>query len=396
MKKSFAVAAAVFLSLTLLTANVFADEVSAVWRRLYGRARSLDAKYTIMLTLSELDDPSLIPLLEDTLADLNASKSQITSTIDNLVYNELVKLVVKELGDLRDGNASQLIYDVVRNADDPYLAGTAIVSLGKVGDVTFADDIALILRNINLNYETTEQDKDAEVVAYACVLALKRLKEPVGYSPLFFASIGWYSSQSEVKEAAEEAMNEILPDPTDILVDLVKLEADYAVKYEALLAEGRSLAPPERISAVATEALNQGLIHEPKNTAETSMMSRLRLKAMEFLINVQSTNTEPIKLLDEMLYLNLDINEKLTVITALGANGSDDAVETLVRFLNHLNVRQSEGVVAADYRVVRAVIKTLGESGNSSATEELTAVKISGWTPAIAREADAALENLKQ
>ena len=394
MRKSFA-AVAVFLSLTILTANVFADEVSAVWRRLYGRARSLDAKYTIMLTLGELDDPSLIPLLEDTLADLNASKTQITSTIDKLVYNELVKLVVKELGDLRDGNASHLIYDVVRNAADPYLAGTAIVSLGKVGDVTFADDIAIILRNINLNYETTEQDIDAEVVAYACVLALKRLKEPVGYSPLFFASIGWYSSQSEVKEAAEEAMNEILPDPTDILIDLVKLEADYAVKFEALLAEGRSFTPPERISVVATEALNQGLIHEPKNVAETSMMSRLRLKAMEFLINAQSTNAEPVKLLDEMLYLNLDINEKLTVITALGANGSEDAATALVKFLNHLNVRQSEGIVAEDYRVVRAVIKTLGESGNSSATEELTAVKISGWTPAIEREAAAALENLK-
>ena len=186
-----------------------------------------------------------------------------------------------------------------------------------------------------------------------------------------------------------------MEDPTDILLELVRLESQFGVKIEALIAEYRSGAEPGRKVQVAVEALNQGLVGQPKNATETSILSRLRLTAMAIIKEHGPADDGSIKHLEKLLYGRYEITEQLTALEVLGFYTSDAAVRTVIAFLKRQNDRQMSGISPEDHRIIRATIRTLGSIGNAAAFEELAAVKISNWPPAIVREADEAVENLR-
>ncbi|MBN1686587.1 MAG: HEAT repeat domain-containing protein, partial [Spirochaetales bacterium] len=250
--------------------------------------------------------------------------------------------------------------------------------------------------NLNLNIDLESEDKDAEVLALAAVLALERFRQPVGYTPLFFASIGWYSRVSSVREQAARVLDKLVDDPTGILHGLVRLETDYTVKFEALEAAGRSGAPAAAKAAVAAEAVRQGLVNVAASAVETSTLGRLRQRGLELLIEYGPADVGVTEYLEEIISGRLDINEQLTAVAALEADGRSEAVAVLVRFLKKQNERQLSGLSPADYRVVKSVIITLGEIGDPAAFEELTMVKISNWPAALVRDAQEALDKLKQ
>lgn len=381
-------------------AAVWAGDTAAMWTRVYRRAESLEDRYLIMQTIVAQDDQQLAPLLVGTLKELNSEREQLSTTTERLMHTEFTSMIVREIGDLAAAAAKEQLFDLVKNARDARLRAEAALALGKVGAVEYADDIAILLRNLNLNYDrsadTGAADADAEILAYGCVLALERFKKPIGYTPLFFASIGWYSPASRVRQTAREVMPTVIDDPTDILKDLVKLEGEYSVKLQALQAERESSAPAERKVEVAVEALRQGLFREPTTVTEASALNQLRLDSMAMLITYGAKSEEAVGLLEELIYRNLDVNEKLTAIAALTAEGSDEAVMVLVDFLKLQNERQSSGVTPDDYRIIRATIQALGEMGSPLAVEELTVVRISNWTGSIVREANAALEKITE
>ena len=224
--------------------------------------------------------------------------------------------------------------------------------------------------------------------------ALVRFRDPVGFPPVFFASIGWYSHVSQVREKAREALSTMVDDPSDILGEIIANEGDISIKLEALEAEGRSNAPPARKADVAVVALQQGLILATSSVIQSNDLSRLRQRSALMLIENRASNEAAIPLLEQMIYLEHDINERLTGIVALGSNPLDDAARTLTSFLKYQNERQADGLAPKDYRVIRTTIRTLGEIGSPIAQEELSMVRFSGWTPAIIDEAAKALEKI--
>ena len=116
---------------------------------------------------------------------------------------------------------------------------------------------------------------------------------------------------------------------------------------------------------------------------------------MEVLIEHGPSEPWVIEYLVEIINRNFDINEQLTSIAALKADGGREAVTALVVFLRKQNERQLSGLTPADYRLIRSTINTLGDIGDPVAFEELTTVKVSNWPNSIVREAEAALKKLK-
>ncbi len=386
---------AALLTALLSTTPVFADEVTTMWSRLYNRANSYEGKLSIMQGLVELDDPSIVPFLGSALAELNETPTDGLSYTLKTRHVALTKLIVRRLGEMKAAGYSDLLFHVFQNADDVYLRAEAILALGRTTDPDYADDIALFLRNLNLNIDLEAQDKDSEVLALSAVLALERFRQPVGFTPLFFASIGWYSKISTVRQQAERVLDTLVNDPTEMLKGLVRLESEYAVKLEALEVANRSQAPDPGKAAVAAEAIRQGLINEPANPSEQSTLGRLRQLGLEMLIAYGPAGTEVVPYLEEILFRQFDINEQLTAVDALEADGSREAVGALIRFLRTQNERQLAGLIPADYRLVRSVINTLGEIGDPAAFEELMAVQISNWPSSVERDAEAAVEKLQ-
>ena len=386
---------ALVLAALLSVSGLFSDEVSAIWSRLYGRANSYEDKIMIMKGLVEIDEESIIPFLGSALQDLNEARANEMSHTESVQHTELTKLIVRRLGEFKSADFSNLMFDVYKNAADVYLRAETVLALGRTVDPEYSDDIAISLRNLNLNIGAETEDKDAEVLALAAVLAIERFRQPVGFNPLFFASIGWYSKLSTVREQAARVLDTLVEDPTPILKDLVRLETDYAVKLEALEAEGRSKAPAEGKAAVAAEAIRQGLVNEPVNQAARSVLGRLRQRGLELLIVNGPAEVGVVKYLEEIIFRQFDINEQLTAVLALEFDGRSEAVAALVKFLKTQNERQQSGLTPADYRVIKSVIITLGNIGNQAAFEELTAVKISNWPSSVVHDAEEAIGKLK-
>jgi hypothetical protein len=385
----------VFLVCTLvycaLPARAPSDEVTEVWARLYKQADTLKQKYEIMQNIVDMYDRDIIPLLIDALDEL-IQQSLYLDRKEKVILNDLKIMVVDKLGDLGALNAAEYIFTVVIEADDPQLKSEALITLGEIGAEEYARDIALILRNLAL-YRGEDVRAD-EAVAYGCVLALEKLKDPIGYLPVFFTTTSGFSRK--VKDAAERALVTITDDPSEILAGLVKHESSFDMKLEGLKAENRSNAPSEKKIEVATIALNEGLINKSADKDEATVLRELRRVAMEMIIDLRNAENGTILLLEDVLYLNNDESEKVYAIEALRSISGDEAAGALARFLGYQNDRQQSGVSNGDNRVVLATINALGNVQSRVGYEELLRSKYVGYPAIVAREADKALKSLSE
>jgi hypothetical protein len=383
----------VFLACALLCGGLPAlapaDEVTEMWARLYKQADTLKQKYEIMQNIVEMSNRDIIPLLIDALDEL-IQQSIYLDRKEKVILNDLKILVVNKLGELRAENAADYIFTVVIEADDPQLKSEALITLGDIGADEYARDIALILKNLSLY--RGENVRADEAVAYGCVLALEKMRDPIGYLPVFFTTTAGFSRK--IKDAAEKALGTMTDDPSEILAGLVKNESSFDMKLEGLKAENRSKAPPQKKIEVATIALNEGLINKPANMDEAAVLKELRRLAMEMIINIGTSQTETIPLLEKVLYLNNDPSEKTFAIEALRSISGDRAAGALARFLGYQNDRQQSGVSTEDNRVVLATIKALGNVQSRVGYEELLRSKYVGYPAIVGREADRVLKSL--
>ncbi len=381
---------------------LMANEVSAVWTRLYERAVTYPQKQQIMLNILEQHNRELIPVLTEAL-DVEVRNLRNTSNItEKSMQIDLMKMVVKELGALKANEAREVLFETVRNVDDPFLKGEAIISLGKVGARQYVGDLALMLRNINLNAETGNDRREGEVLAYALVMALERLRDDAGYSPVFFASRGWYSPLSGVKERAEEALEVMVDNPTEQLLEILLNETDYEDKLAVLHAEEKSSAPGTAKAELAAAGLTEGLKYSPNNLSEQRILKEIRLFSLGMLKKYpRPRNMDIVARMDRMITLYranrvFDEDEMLTLIDVMGRyEGQEDVAKSLSSLLRYYNQRRD--VEPPDsYRIVRALIQALGSIGHISGLEELTFITYSSfWEGSIQREAKAAIEKIR-
>lgn len=390
-----------YIGLVLLSLSVVlsANEVTAVWSRLYQRASSLDHKIQMMMNIVEQHDRDMVPVLSDALDEQVRSLRNIESVTERSKAYTLTKMIVKELGRLKALEAAGFTWEVVEAVDDPLLKGEALIALGRMGAKRYAEQMATMLRNLNFNYDDIQKQRDNEIVAYALILSLERLKDPVAYEPIFFASIGWYSSRSGVKERAKEALAVIVDNPIPQLKEIMENSDRFSVKQTALEAGIASQAPEDSKAELAVLAIEEGLQYTAKDGIERRELRGLRISALDALRRVETKDPAAIEPMKRMLIgyqteRRFQEDEMLYLLSAMSTFRDDETARALSDFLNYQTDRRS--VRASDsLRIAKATIQALGSNGSSVGFEALTLVSISGfWEGSVQREAKAALKKL--
>ena len=389
----------IVLVLFSVAAILPANEVSAVWTRLFRRATTLSQKSNIMVNIVEQHDRDMIPVLMEAIEAQVGDFENSGDVTARSKSTEFTKMVVKELGRLKATEAAPYLWQIVEAVDDPFLKGEAIIALGKVGARQYSVELNLMLRNLNLNFGNIQDQRGNEIVAFSLVQTLDRLKQPESYSPLFFASTGWYSSGSGVREKAGEAIINILDDPTEQLVKIIEESKAYDIKLAALSAGDKSGADDDSKAALAVLALKDGLQSSAKNPTEKALLKSLRVKALNILEILSVKPEEAVKYMERMLVLYrtdrlYDIDEMVDLFETFGTFSSDESVKAQTTFLAYLTERRESGRVI-DLRISKSSIIAIGNTGNPLGFEELTNVQYSdSWESSVKREAKNALSKL--
>lgn len=379
------------LSIILLVPGaVFPNEMTEVWGTIYRNAPSLQQKYAVMLNIIELDYRDMVPLLIEALDELNNQRIEYNKQ-EAVIQDDLKFLIISELGNLKAGEAGPYIYRAMKETDDPFLKSESISALGKIGAKTYAHEISLILKNLTLS--RGNDSRGAEAIAFGCIVALERLKEPVGYIQVFYAMDAGFSRR--INELGKRALQNILEDPSEILNDILINESELKIKLNALKAVDYSKAPAERKNVVAHTALDQGLSIQPMDIKGKSYLRELRMLALEMFIKNKGDNGESVKLIEKLFYINTDTTEKISSLEVLRIMSNDEAANALNRYLAHQNRRQESGVSNRSNRIVIATIRAIGSANSNVGTNELLRTKFSGYPSSVVREADKAIKALE-
>jgi len=379
-----------------------ADEITAVWARLYERARTLPQKQQIMMNIVEQHNRDMIPVMTDALDQEIRSFRNTSGITQKRMQIDLMTVIVRELGRLKAAESDAVLMETVRITKDPILKGEAVLSLGKTGARQYSDQLALMLRNLNFNMDGIQNQRENEIEAYALVRALELLRSESGFEPVFFASLGWYSTQSGVKERARRALVVMVDDPSEQLSSILLNNINYEYKLAALEAEEKSTAPEDRKAELAASGLDEGLKYSPKNLAEKGQLKTLRLYAMEMMKKYPEPDDPG--LLQNMrrmvaLYQGDRVfqeDEMITLMETMGTFKGEDTARILSDFLEYYNLRRDAGPPDS-YRIVKSLIQALGTVGHRAGLEELTMVSISdSWEASVKREASAAIEKINR
>ncbi len=391
MKRIYFFSRALFFSLLLIFVVLFAasaDDEAEVWSNIYKRASNIYQKHEILLNMAELDNRDLIPVYIDALEELIQWVGRSITQKEAITREEAKLLVVQKLGELEAADAAPLLYKVVDETDESFLKSESLIALGKTGDKTYAPFIARILQALNLYRGKKAYDED--LIAFGCISALEALKDPLGYKPVFYAAIGGYAKR--VLDAAENALLTITVDPTPELKEIVTNESIIRIKSLALDTSIQSTAPESGKLEVGIEALYQGLTVNPQNIIEKTALMEMRKKSLLLLRDLQIASDAAVFLIDKVLYLDTDINEKLFAIEALAAFGNRNSADSLTRFLTAQNNRRGEDLPTESDRVLITVIQALEQIGDRIAYEELVRTRFAGHSYDVEQAVKKALE----
>jgi hypothetical protein len=346
-----------------------ADETSEVYLMIYKQAAGIQQKYSAVLNIVGLNDKETASALGYALQELLMDQ-ETYSRGDQELYGRTVRMVAQALGDYKYAEAAPFLWDVVRQVRYPLARAEALASLGKIRALDYAERISLLLRDLNLK-PTADRD-EGEKIAYGAILALDRLKDVRGFSPVFFAAEGWYSQR--VRLQASRSLPNIAADPTDPILQIIKDESA-ARKARALRAESESSAPPDRKVQAAVAALAKGHTDVPADKNESKDLSDLRKLALRMLVAQKAKADEAVDGCVASYEKGFDDEERLLALAAMGASGSDAAAGALKAIILRLDEEQRSGVTSESRnRMAKAAIENAGLTKNKAVKAALVSV----------------------
>ncbi len=377
---------------------VHADEKSAVWERIYRNAVNDEMRYAVMLNIRELRDRQFGNLLIEALTDLLSRRIELGNNNEVEVKVRLATAIVQELGDLKEVASADQVYQVYKEVVNyPFLKSEAAMSLGKMRASDYIPNLARDLADTNLQ---PNRDKAAaqEIVAFGLVQSLATMKDARGYEPVFFASIGWYSSQRKVKETSRAMLKIMVDDPTEPLLKIIQNQPTPVNKLKALEAEDESKAPATGKALVALAALEEGVRIVPQDIVEGTQWGDLRKKALAMLVSTKD-KTPSAAVLYRQQYktaaLARDTSEILSVLHVLGVNGTPESLTFLIELMSGFNVRANTPGLLTDFDV--QMVRTILQSFQIAASPAARPVLIEAsylYTPAVQRDIKTVLNGL--
>jgi hypothetical protein len=382
------IAAALFAAVPV---QISANETVRVYGIIMQSAETVQQRYAVAQSMAALNDPGAAVYALDALDWVLANRSSIRPGSERETYERLTQILVKSLGDWRYTNAAASVMRVVDDSPDPLTRSEALIALGSMRATEYAEKIALILRDLNL---APVADRDAgETLAYGSILALERLRSPLGFAPLFFASEGWYSRR--VREQAERSLPLVLDDPTIAVVEIIEKET-LERKIRAFDLLMRSKASGGNKIRTAAMALSRGITLSPRNRAEETLLSSLRVRAMNALVTLEDRSGTPAADFNEAYRIG-GLDEKLVSLRAMGATRSVEAARFLRDIIMDLDGVHRRGLVDNTREtLMRAALQNAAVNANKELAPALQAVSLNqGWSGGILNLAAAAQRALQ-
>jgi len=382
---------AMITAVTAAAAPAFADETARVYGQILADAETVQQKYTAATSAESIDDPEIDPYFSDALDWALAARSSIKAGPERETYERLTRVLLKKLGDARYVNAAASVMRAVEDSPDPLTKAEALIALGSMRAVEYAERVAAMLRELN-NFPTEDRDY-GEKIAYGCALSLEKMRSPAGFEPLFFASEGWYSKR--VRDQAAQSLELVLDDPSDAIGAIIAAETP-ARMVRALDLEIRSKAPAAGKARIAALALTRGIESNPRNRIEQGQLSELRAKAMNHLAAAGPGDGSVSSDLARAYGIG-STDERLVALKAMGAEKSPASAQALSAIILDLNSAQSAGVVDETRNLLmRAALQNAAINANKELAQAVQSVLInSGWSSGVTSLATAAQKALQ-
>jgi hypothetical protein len=304
-------------------------------------------------------------------------------------------ILAKQLGAARHAPSASDLWLVVDKFEGAKARAEALMALGNIPATAYIPQVIKVLNTMNL--KPTANRQYGEWVADGAIIALERYKDPSGYLPVFFASIGWYSET--IRNQAIKSLAIITDDPSSYMMTVVK-ETSYKPneKYAALQNIEATKVDNKKKVEIAVEALNQGwrIKISSKDVEGRKTIIGLRMLAIN-MINRYRSDDQAIYPLLERSSTDKDssMDEKFAAIATLASQGTPEAAKRLANILVGLNrQRIRNNINQEDEQLVRAVIPALGQLALNEGKEALAAVGSSNWPPAVKTLADDALKQI--
>ncbi len=393
MKKALLILAALFV----LGIEAFAlNENVVVWQQIYEQVDTDDQRISVLLKIMDFKDREFTPVLVGALDKLVSRRLEEGPAGEVYDKNRLARLIVQELGNLKSIEAAESVFILYGEVKEPILKGEAAVALGKMRAVDYAEKLAFDLNSINLRPDPSKS-RDQEIIALGLVQGLESMRSPLGYEPVFLASQGWYSKNSQVKDTAKAALVTMVDDPTDSIIDILVSNPSMDIKNAALAASLSSRASAERKAEVASRALQIGIDRATVDKASELAASTLRVAAITGLTGLRDKKAENVPLLVKSIGLDkkndVSLDETVKAYVALGVNGSDDAAKFLSATLAEYNTREKSKLnTPRDKLLIRQVIASMVLTKNPLVKNVLLQAQfIKEYDGQIIREVQAAL-----
>jgi hypothetical protein len=348
--------------------------------------------------LAWLEAKPLAKLPDDFLfqALLFTDAANIDAGSDNEVHAKVSTAIwlCNQLGQRHAQASALLIRRLPSEYQDTDLRVAAWNALAQIQDPTSIPEMILALKTLNAGFKRNVQ---GEREALALVLALRALKAKDAFADLLRASEGWYSQESHVRQEALKTLSIVVPDEFKALMEVLSRDIDPSTRQMAYQLAIKT--NPQQESEASATALHAALNFDSSDASSQDIMTSLRLDALRHLASASQVPDTAVSDLKGVLGgwsdPHLDPEEARLAASALGRNGSMDAVKALSTTLHELNNRQKAGANSpSEVLFAVSLIQSLGVSRSSAGREALSEVPYSSYAPTIVRQADEALRML--
>ncbi|MDR2111276.1 MAG: hypothetical protein LBP32_08195 [Spirochaetaceae bacterium] len=316
----------------------------------------------------------------------------IRSNNEKAAADATARLLAKVLGEKKYTAAGLNLWRTVEVFSNSLVKADALIAMGQAGATELLPQVIQLLSD--LNTKPSDDRETGERIAYGAILSLENYKDPAGYLPVFFASVGWYSER--IKNQAAASLPVLLADPSEPLTSVIKSSGySYEVKYQALRTIENSEVTTRSKAAVAVTAYSEAWRAATSDTRQRIILANTRKLAISMIRRYGTDDAAIYPLLERSYTGGLDEEEQFGAVMALAALGTDDAARLLSNFLMAINTNLRRGILTqGDERMVRVVIPALGATGRSLGAPALREVLTSDWTNAVKNLANEALKGI--
>jgi hypothetical protein len=255
-----------------------------MWSRLYNMVDTLEYRLAIMENMAEEESRELAGVITTALSETNSARSAITDHNEKRIFDRLQRLAIRKLGDLKAIEAETEIYEALRNSDNLTVKTEAITALGRLGSHKYIRELSLMLRNLNMRLSGNANMRENEALAYSLVSAFENMV-PLKHMSLFSMLPPDGIRQDLGSGKGKNALRLIMDDPTDILLEIIRKETDFAGKYLALEAQNGSLASMKTRQKLQLQDSMKGQENKTNSISENAELSKIRLLSCRIISN---------------------------------------------------------------------------------------------------------------